>query len=234
VAQQLSLRINLNDDATLDNFFLQKQDTNHQTVTVLREQLLSGDQPFVYLWGALGSGVSHLLQASCHQASAQGLSTQYLPLAELLDYPPEQLLENLEQLNLVCLDDVQVTAGRADWERALFDLYNRIKDANGCLLLGADCSAREMPLQLPDLQSRFGWGPVFQLSSSDDEKKRQILQFRASRRGMELNDDVALYLTNRTVRGLGELMHCLDILEEASLEAGRKLSIPFVKQVFGF
>ncbi len=232
--QQLSLRINLNDDATLENFFLQEQDVNRQVATVLREQLLIGEQPFVYLWGAVGSGVSHLLQASCHQASAQGLSSQYLPLRELLDYPPEQLLEDLEQLTLVCLDDVQVISGHADWERALFDLYNRIKDANGCLLLGADCSAREMPLQLPDLQSRFGWGPVFQLASSDDDKKRQILQFRASRRGMELSDDVACYLTNRTARGLAELMGCLDILEDASLEARRKLSIPFVKQVFGF
>lgn len=232
--QQLSLRINLNDDATFENFFLQEQDSNRQVATVLRDQLLPREQPFIYLWGARGSGVSHLLQASCHQASAQGLSAQYLPLGELLDYPPEQLLENLEQLSLVCLDDVQVVSGNSEWEKGLFDLFNRIRQAEGCLLLGANCSARELPLQLPDLQSRFGWGPVFQLSSSDDDEKLQILQFRASRRGMELGDDVARYLINRAARELGELIRCLDRLEDVSLQEGRKLSIPFVKQVFGW
>lgn len=232
--QQLSLRINLNDDATFENFFLQEKDSNRQVSTVLCDQLLSGEQPFIYLWGANGSGVSHLLQASCHQASTKGLSAQYLPLGELMDYPPQQLLENLEQLSLVCLDDIQVISGNSEWENGLFDLFNRIRQVEGCLLLGANCSARELPLQLPDLQSRFSWGPTFQLSSSDDDEKLQILQFRASRRGMELGDDVARYLINRADRELKELIRCLDILEDASLQEGRKLSIPFVKQVFGW
>lgn len=232
--EQLSLRINLNDDATFENFFLQQRDSRHQVVTVLQDQFCSNGESFIYLWGTSGSGVSHLLQASCHQASAQGLTAQYLPLGELLDYPPQQLLEDLEQLSLVCLDDLQIIAGNQQWETALFDLYNRIREVGGHLLLGANCSARELPLQLPDLQSRFGWGPVFQLPTSNDEEKIVILQFRASRRGMELGDDVAQYLINRAARGLGELMNCLETLDEASLEAKRKLSIPFVKQVFGW
>lgn len=232
--EQLSLRINLNDDATFENFFLQQRDSRHQVVTVLQDQFCSNGESFIYLWGASGSGVSHLLQASCHQASSQGLTAQYLPLSELLDYPPQQLLENLEQLSLVCLDDLQIIAGNQQWETALFDLYNRIREADGHLLLGANCSARELPLQLPDLQSRFGWGPVFLLPEANDEEKIAILQFRASRRGMELGDDVAQYLINRAARGLGELMSCLETLDEASLEAKRKLSIPFVKQVFGW
>jgi len=51
---------------------------------------------------------------------------------------------------------------------------------------------------------------------------------------MELNDDVAQYLISRAARNLGELMNCLDKLEEISLQESRKLSIPFVKQVFNF
>ncbi|MEH6468908.1 MAG: DnaA regulatory inactivator Hda [Porticoccus sp.] len=230
--RQLSLSINLNDDATFENFFLLDQDHKSQVIALLRRQLMSGEESFVYLWGPQDSGISHLLQASCHRAAANGLQVQYLPLAELLDYPPHQLLENLEHMPLICLDDIQLVAGRPVWEEALFSLYNRVRQANGRLLVGADCAPRELPLQLPDLQSRLGWGPVFQLQASDDDVKTLILQFRASRRGMELGDDVARFLINRTARDLSGLMACLDTLEGASLEARRKLSIPFVKQVF--
>ena len=232
--KQLSLSVNLNDDATFDNFFLEEHDQKRQVVGLLRNQLMSGEEPFVYLWGAVGSGVSHLLQASCHNAAASGLPVQYLPLSELMDCPPQALLENLEKMSLICLDDIQVVAGNAEWEEALFGLYNRVREAGSRLLVGAEAAPRELPLQLVDLQSRLGWGPVFQLPPLADELKVSVIQFRASRRGMVLGDEVASYLINRAARDLAGLMSCLDTLETASLEAGRKLSIPFVKQVFGF
>jgi DnaA family protein len=258
VPRQLSLRINLNDDATFENFYVCNAVTGlapvaQQVIEVVKTSLspdsrsscssslysssLPGKnslEPFVYLWGSTGSGVSHLLQASCHWCSSQGRSAQYLPLAALQGYPPAELLENLEQLSLICLDDVQVVAGNRQWEQVLFDFYNRVRQAGGCLLAGANCPARELPLDLPDLQSRFAWGPVFQLPALGDEDKKLILQFRAERRGMLLTDEVAHYLINRAARGMNELMRCLDTLEDISLQEGRKLSIPFVKQVFGF
>jgi DnaA family protein len=241
VPQQLSLSIKLNDDATFENFYVSGSDKGVETVRQQMIDVVDGSfspernpEPFIYLWGGDGSGVSHLLQASCHGASAQSLSAQYLPLTELLDYPPHQLLDNLEQLSLICLDDIQVVAGNSDWELALFDLYNRVRQTECRLLVGANCSVRELSLDLPDLQSRFGWGPVFHLPVPSDEEKKSILQFRAARRGMAMNEDVAGYLITRTARGLNELMCCLDRLEEASLQQRRKLSIPFVKQVFGF
>lgn len=241
MSQQLSLSIKLNDDATFENFYVSgignSEDTVRQQVIEVVRSSASPEchpEPFVYLWGIRGSGVSHLLQASCHGASARGFSAQYLPLVELLDYPPDQLLENLEQLSLVCLDDLQVVMGNSIWERALFDLYNRVRQTGCRLLVGANCSARALSIELPDLQSRFGWGPIFQLPVPDDEEKKTILQFRAARRGMALSDEVARYLITRAGRGLNELMGCLDRLEEVSLQQRRKLSIPFVKQVFGF
>ena len=234
VSKQLILNVQLNDDATFENFFLKDNSYNYTAVEVLRNQLLSYDNPFVYLWGAHGSGVSHLLQASCHKAFSQGLSSQYLSLSEFLDYSPEELLGKLEGVSLVCLDNIQAISGKIGWEKALFNLYNRIRDSSEFLLLGSSCSVRELSLKLPDLQSRCSSAPVFQLSMLDDSDKLKILQFRALRRGMKLNDDVAKYMIVRASREMKSLMHCLDVLEETSLQAQRKLSIPFVKKIFSW
>ena len=59
MSKQLILNVQLNDDATFENFFLKDNSYNYTAVEVLRNQLLSHDNPFVYLWGAHGSGVSH-------------------------------------------------------------------------------------------------------------------------------------------------------------------------------
>lgn len=234
VPRQLSLQIKLNDDATFENFLVQPGDSKQFLIVLLRDLWPKGDEPVMYLWGSRGSGVSHLLQASCHQAAEQGLPVQYLPLSELLDYPPEAVLAELEQLPQVVIDDVQAVAGLPHWEEELFSLFNRIRDAGTRLLVGGTAAPRELPLALPDLKSRLGWGPVFQLESPDDELREQILKYRAARRGMTLDDDVARFLVNRAARDLHGLMDCLDQLEKASMEAKRRLSIPFVKQVFGW
>jgi len=234
VPRQLSLQIKLNDDATFENFLVPRGDSKHFLLTLLRDAWPKSDEQVMYLWGSCGSGVSHLLQASCHQAAANGLPVQYLPVSELLDYPPGDVLSELERLPLVAIDDVQEIAGRRDWEEALFGLFNRMRDVGSHLLLGGSISPREMPLELADLRSRLGWGPVFQLEAPDDAQREEILKFRAKRRGMTLEDEVVRYLVNRADRDLHGLMACLDELEKASLEAKRRLSIPFVKQVFGW
>lgn len=234
VPRQLSLQIKLNDDATFENFLVPKGDSKHLLLTLLRDSWPHSEEPSVYLWGRQGSGVSHLLQASCHQAAANGLPVQYLPLSELMTYPPQEVLAELERLPLVAIDDVQAIADRDDWQEALFNLFNRVRDVGSHLLMGGDVSPRELPLTLSDLTSRIGWGPVFQLEAPNDVQREEILKFRAGRRGMTMEDEVARYLVNRAARDLHGLMDCLDILEKTSLEAKRRLSIPFVKQVFGW
>ncbi|TNE87210.1 DnaA regulatory inactivator Hda [Porticoccus sp.] len=232
--QQLSLQIKLNDDATFENFLVPAGDSKHLLLTLLRDSWPQSDEPSVYLWGRPGSGVSHLLQASCHRAASSGLPVQYLPLRELMEYPPEAVLAELERLPLVAIDDIQAIADRDDWQEALFNLFNRVRDVGGHLLMGGDAAPRELPLALSDLRSRIGWGPVFQLEAPNDVQREEILKFRAARRGMTLEDEVARYLVNRAARDLHGLMDCLDTLEKTSLEAKRKLSIPFVKQVFSW
>ena len=88
-----------------------------------------------------------------------------------------------------------------------------------------------MPLQLHDLVSRLGWGPVYQLSSPDDETRSAALRLRAANRGMEMPPEVAAYLLKRASRDMHALFALLERLDERSLAAQRKLTIPFVREI---
>ena len=114
--RQLTLAVQLRDEATFDNFL--SSPANQVLLNSLRGHTGSGGEPLVFLHGPAGSGKSHLLQASCHQAGARAL---YLPLAEVMDHAPGEVLQGVEALDLVCLDDLQAVLGRRAWELALFD-----------------------------------------------------------------------------------------------------------------
>jgi len=226
---QLTLEVQLRDDATLDNFLPLADDS--VVIEALRQQILASGEPVIFLYGPKGSGKSHLLQASCHLAGAGAL---YLPLAELAHYSPDEVLQGVEAMDLVCLDDIEAVLGNPDWEAALFNFYNRAQQANCALQLAADAAPRSLSVELPDLRSRLSWGVVFQLGQGGDEEKAEILAFRARRRGLTLPADVATYIVNRSPRDMEALLAVLDTLDEVSLAEQRPLSIPFVKATLGW
>lgn len=237
VPQQLPLGISLNDDARFDNFYTSEQSPNRFAVQAVRQLLTLGAEQFVCLWG--GTGRSHLAQALCVEAADRGMQLQYLPLATVRDFAFEteaidSLLAGLEYLDLVCLDDVHAIAGVPQWERALFHLFNRLRDAGVPLLITSAENPAHLAIQLPDLKSRLQWGLSCQLQPLSDVEKQTALQKRAEVRGLLLADEVAHFIIQRTPRDLNQLFGLLDQLDRASLQEKRKLTIPFVKQVLGY
>ena len=226
---QLSLAVQLRDDATLENFLALPP--VQPLVNTLQSQMQPSGEVVIYLYGPPGTGKSHLLQASCHVAGAQ---TLYLPLTQLREYPPAEVLQGVEHVDRICLDDIHTVLGDPEWELALFNLYNSAHQRGCRLVVAGDAAPRALAVNLPDLRSRLSWGIVYQLAEGNDEEKSAILQFRATRRGLSLAPAVAAFIVSRAPRAMEQLLAVLDQLDTASLAQQRALSIPFVKQALGW
>ena len=225
---QLPLSVQLRDDATFASFYSGR---NGALVNLLDMDSADMDcEQFIYLYGPRGAGCSHLLQAACHQVDRQSGRSIYLPMKELLYHSPK-LLEGIERLQLVCLDDIGEVAGNAQWEEALFDLFNRLRDSQTRFLVAANNPPRALGIDLPDLLSRLGWGLVFQVYPLAGDDKIAALKLRARHRGFDLSDEVARFIIHRGARDMGSLFALLHKLDSASLRAKRKLTIPFIKEV---
>lgn len=227
VLTQLPLGLTLKDDASFTNFF---PGANAEIVTAVKEAASGKGNKIIYLCGSRGQGLSHLLQAACHEAAQHHLSAVYLPLGQLLN-EPEQMLQGLENLALICIDDLQCLADHPAWEEAVFHLFNRVHDAAGTLILAGNDLPKALPLRLPDLVSRLSWGVVYQLRPLTDAEKIQVLIIRAKVRGITLSEEVGRYLLSHCPRHMTTLFAALDALDKASLAAQRRLTIPFVKEV---
>ena len=225
---QLPLPIHQFDNDTLENFYAEN---NQLLLSSLQKNFSHLSQPFFYLWGQRGCGKSHLLKAICHHYLTHQRPALYVPLNKA-QYFSSAVLENLEQQELVCLDDLQEVIGNPDWEVAIFDLINRIRETGKTLLvISADQSPTNLSAHLPDLASRLTWGEVYQLMPLNDQQKIAVLQLAAHQRGIELPDETANFLFKRLERDMKTLFNALEKLDQASLQAQRKLTIPFVKEI---
>ncbi|GLX80103.1 DnaA regulatory inactivator Hda [Thalassotalea insulae] len=239
---QLTLSVQLPDDET---FISYQSITNHTVTDLLKAfingapaQTRSGKEKQVtddsvkgfYLFGLTGVGKSHLLHASCAYAQELGLSSVCLSFSELQQLSVA-VLDGLETIDVICLDDVQLIADNAQWQQAVFDLFNRVFEHNKKIIITGDKSVNQLGLTLPDLGSRLSWGLVEQLKPLSDEEKLTAIQFRAQQRGLLLSEEVARFLLTRLSREMNSLLDALDKLDKASIREQRRITIPFIKQV---
>ncbi|HHV5840054.1 TPA: DnaA inactivator Hda [Klebsiella pneumoniae] len=228
VPAQLSLPLYLPDDETFASFW---PGDNPSLLAALQNVLRQEHSGYIYIWSREGAGRSHLLHAACAELSQRGDAVGYVPLDKRTWFVPE-VLEGMEQLALVCIDNIECVAGDEPWEMAIFNLYNRILESGKTrLLITGDRPPRQLNLGLPDLASRLDWGQIYKLQPLSDEDKLQALQLRARLRGFEMPEDVCRFLLKRLDREMRSLFMTLDQLDHASITAQRKLTIPFVKEI---
>ncbi|MDO8292984.1 MAG: DnaA regulatory inactivator Hda [Gallionella sp.] len=210
---QLLLDIAPDSQPALDNFVAGR---NLELLSALRHALAGGSERCFYLWGEAGSGRSHLLQACVRAASDARRSAVYAQGSV------PQFAE------MVAVDDVERLDEAAQIE--LFNLYNRVRDSGGMLLV----SGTQAPLHLmlrDDLRTRLGWGLVYQVHGLSDEEKAQALAQHAQSRGFALPPEVTQYLLRHGRRDLPSLLAALDALDAHSLRLHRAPSVPLLKEI---
>jgi DnaA family protein len=231
-AKQLPLGVRLRDTSVFASYFPGRNSSvvdALQALTARRESPSDGPT-CVWVHGPLSVGKTHVLQALCARVHANAQSAAYLPLTEVAPLGGG-ILTGYGQFSLVCLDDAETVAGNADWERALFRLHRELDEQGGRLVLAATAPPAALPFRLADLASRLNGGVVLTLQPLDEPEQLEALQLRAQLRGCELPEETAQFLLRRLPRNMAALCAFLDELDEASLIAQRRLTVPFVKAV---
>jgi DnaA-homolog protein len=189
--------------------------------------------PLVTLQGGSGVGKSHLLYALCHQLATQQVNHIYLNLNQHAQWSLD-IFDGLENLSLICLDNIHAVAGITAWEEALFDLFNRVIENPGALVVGSSQLGPSHPkFVLPDLRSRLAWGVIYHLNTLDDDSRKDVLRLRASQRGLKLSEQALQFLLYHSDRDLRSLLGLLERLDTRSLQEQKKLSVAMVKRELG-
>lgn len=217
--KQIALDIGLAGPPSLAGFFAGPNDAALKHLQVWAGSPTRSPVP-TYLWGASGSGKTHLLKAIREALREQGAAAGWLD-ATVLEPPPFD-----ERWAAVLLDDAHLYT--AVQQHAAFNWFvNAQTLQRGVLAAGAlppaDLKLRE------DLRTRLGWGHVFQLQVLSEPERRAVLRQAADERGVFLSDDVMDYMLTRFSRDLASLMQLLKQLDGYALQTKRAITIPLIK-----
>lgn len=182
------------------------------------------------MWGGRDSGKTHLLNACAYHARECLPGFQLYDANQFYHSDPTQF-DAIADNSVLAIDNLDAICGHRDWEAAFYRLINRCRDQRMRLIFSLSDKPFNLNCKLPDFQSRLSWGLLLELPVATDSELDNIVYQRAQLLGFDLSKEVRTYLLTRYSRRLGDQMKILRKLDDASLSAKKKITIPLIKQV---
>lgn len=167
----------------------------------------------MYVWGEKGAGKTHLLKAFVHAA---GEKARYVPARDFMD---------AGQAEIFAVDDIETLTDEE--QVSLFNAFN--ERAFRFLLVSAGAAPRDVSLRR-DLATRLATGLTYRVLALSDDEKGAALVAHARSRGFAIPEEVTSYLLTHARRDMGSLIGALDSLDRYSLETGRAITVPLLKE----
>lgn len=179
--------------------------------------------PVLLITGPPASGKTHLLQVWKKEAAAKEI---FLP-----QLAAETLNRTIGDAKEIMIDNATPVAGDPEQEKALFHLYNLLRERDGHLLMTAEKPVREWPIRLPDLKSRLQAAPTVAVGSPDDELMAVVLTKLFSDRQIFVSQEVVQFILPRLERSFLAMRQIVDKIDHRALAEKRPVTIPLVRDV---
>lgn len=196
----------------------------------------------LYIYGGVGLGKTHLMQsiAGYLRQHAPHLRVVYLSaerftnemISSIAHKQQHEFRERYRRVDVLLLDDVQFLKGKMGTQEELFHTFNALHEAQKQVVISSDCHPRELQEIEERLRSRFEWGLIADIQPPELETKVAILHKKAESHGLQLPEDVALYIASHVNSNIRELEGCLVRLVAFSSFKGLPIDLELARQTF--
>ena len=193
------------------------------------------------LYGGVGLGKTHLMQAVGHtiKKNWKEMRLAYVSSERFTNEVINSLRydrmvsfrEKYRNVDVLLIDDIEFIAGKERTQEEFFHTFNALYEAQKQVIISSDCPPKEIPGLEERLRSRFAWGLTADLQAPDLETKMAILAKKCDAQGVQLPDNVELFIATKIRSSIRDLEGALTrILAYSSLTA-TEISLPMSQQV---
>jgi chromosomal replication initiator protein len=195
----------------------------------------------LFLYGGVGMGKTHLMQAIGHEIKrrAQHVGICYLSSEKFTNEMINSLRydkmtsfrDKFRSVDVLLIDDIQFLAQKERTQEEFFHTFNALHESMKQIVIASDRPPKELAEIEDRLRSRFEWGLIADIQPPDLETKVAILQKKAEQEHVTLPTDVALYIASNIRSNVRELEGALIRLIAHSSLIGAQISLPYTQQV---
>jgi chromosomal replication initiator protein len=195
----------------------------------------------LFLYGGVGLGKTHLMQALAHE------SLQRYPRAKVLYITSEEFANQLisairnrttqkframyRNVDVLLIDDIQFIAGKESTQEEFFHTFNALHDAHKQIVLCCDRSPKEIPDLEERLVSRFAWGLIADLQLPDFETRIAIIEKKSENEEIKVPKEVSYFLAENIKTNIREMEGALIRVVAYSKLTGKEMSADLAREV---
>lgn len=169
----------------------------------------------LFIYGGVGLGKTHLMHAIGHYVIEHNSNAKVVYLTSekftnefinsIRDNKTVHFRNKYRNVDVLLIDDIQFLAGKEQTQEEFFHTFNALHEESKQIVISSDRPPKEIPTLEDRLRSRFEWGLITDITPPDLETRIAILRKKAKAEGLNIPNEVMLYIANQIDTNIREL-----------------------------